>query len=245
MAVASPTRAKRRNTSVPANRSDKRAIIALIDERPLMRHCFGRWLEENARDTRVVAVASVTEIVDSARLEQEIQLIIFGMGARRVSTPEMVKTIHELARALPHVPIVALSDHDDVEEVARAIRHGVRGYVSTKLELSEVVAALHCVEAGGTFVPADILVRSGLPQQAPSTSDPEPDSTVWENLTPREREVVARLRQGKPSRVVAYEIAVSESPDRTEARRLPAKLDTLLKNAASMLKRFGKDARTA
>jgi CheY-like chemotaxis protein len=143
-----PTKPKRRSPNAPPNRSDGASSIALIDKRPLMRHCFGRWLEESARDAHIT-VASPAEILDNTQLGREAHLIVYSIGAARVADPEVIDSIHGLARSFAEVPIVLLSDRDDVEEVAKAIRHGVRGYVSTKLELSELAAAIHCVEAGG------------------------------------------------------------------------------------------------
>ena len=222
-----PTELKRRSRSAPVGPSDRTSLIALIDERPLMRHCFGRWLEESARDAHIVTIASPADVLENPRLAREAHLIVFSIGAARVADPEVLETIHELARSLPDVPIVLLSDHDDIEEVAKAIRHGVRGYVSTKLELLELAAAIHCVEAGGTFVPADTLIRFVQHQRATSNSGLEIERTSWEGLTPREMEVVARLRQGKPNKLIAYELEISESTVKAFVRRILIKLNAL------------------
>jgi DNA-binding NarL/FixJ family response regulator len=227
MAIGPPTKPKRRSPNAPTNRSDRASSIALIDQRPLMRHCFGRWLEESAHDAQIVTAASPAEVLDNSQLGKEAHLIVFSIGAARVADSEVLDSIHQLARSLPYVPIVLLSDHDDVEEVAKAIRHGVRGYVPTNLELSELAAAIHCVEAGGTFVPADTLVRFVLHQRAPSTSGLEVERPLLEGLTPREMEVVARLRQGKPNKVIAYELEISESTVKAFVRRILIKLNAL------------------
>jgi DNA-binding NarL/FixJ family response regulator len=225
MAMAPPTRPKPKGPN--AQRSDRASSIALIDERPLMRHCFGRWLEESARDAQIVTVASPAEVLDNTQLGKEAHLIVFSIGAARVGDPDVLDSIHGLARTLPEVPIVLLSDRDDVEEVAKAIRHGVRGYVPTKLELSELAAAIHCVEAGGTFVPADTLIRFVLHQRPTATSGLEVEKNLWDGLTPREMEVVARLRQGKPNKVIAYELEISESTVKAFVRRILIKLNAL------------------
>jgi DNA-binding NarL/FixJ family response regulator len=220
-----PAKAKRRD--LDAGRSARSSSIALIDDRPLMRHCFGRWLEESTRDARIVTVASPTDVLDNAQLVRETHLIVLSIGSARVAEPEVLDSIHALARSLPEVPIVLLSDRDDVEEVAKAIRHGVRGYVPTKLELSELTAAIHCVEAGGTFVPADTLIRFVLHQRTPAHPGSEVERTLWAGLTPREMEVIARLRQGKPNKVIAHELEISESTVKAFVRRILIKLNAL------------------
>lgn len=222
-----PTKLRRRAAGPTADRSDAAASIVLIDGRPIMRHCFGQWLEETSYDARVSALASPADVFDNARLAKEAHLIVFSIGAARVADSEVLGAIHQLAQALPNVPIVLLSDHDNVEEVAKAIRHGVRGYVPTSLELSELAAAIHCVEAGGTFVPADTLIRFVLHQRATSASGLEVERPLLEGLTPREMEVVARLRQGKPNKVIAYELEISESTVKAFVRRILIKLNAL------------------
>jgi DNA-binding NarL/FixJ family response regulator len=152
---------------------------------------------------------------------------VYSIGAARVADPEILDNIRQLTRALPNTPVVLLSDRDDVEEVAKAIRPGVRGYLPTNLELSELAAAIHCVAAGGTFVPAGTLIRFVLHQRATPGARLEVDRPLSDGLTPREMEVVAKMRQGKPNEVIAYELAISESTVKAFVRRILIKLNAL------------------
>lgn len=220
-----PPNKLKRNSAGPASGSE--GSIVLIESRPLMRHCLSQWLKENSCDGSISALASPTEACDDARAAREAHLIVYSIGAARVADPEVLDNIHKLAQALPNVPVVLLSDQDEVEEVAEAIRHGVRGYVPTSLELSELAAALQCVEAGGTFVPADTLIRFVLHQRPASSAALEVARPILEGLTPRELEVVARLRQGKPNKVIAYELKISESTVKAFVRRILIKLNAL------------------
>jgi DNA-binding NarL/FixJ family response regulator len=224
LAQRPPGKPQRTSGAPQGDRGVGSLLIILIDDRPLMRQCFGRWLEESLRDGRIITLASVAELLDEARSFREAHLIVLSIGVARVSDPEILDDIDRLAQALPEVPIVLLSDHEDVQEVARAIHHGVRGYIPTRLDLSEAAAGIRCVEAGGTFVPADILVRFFEHQQSMAHLSLDSDKTLWEVLTPREMEVIARLRQGKPNKVIAYELAISESTVKTFVRRILIKL---------------------
>jgi DNA-binding NarL/FixJ family response regulator len=89
-------------------------------------------------------------------------IIIFSIGAASVGDPEVLGKITVLRRHLSRMPLVLLSDRDDLDDIVAAIEHGVRGYITTSLEPSEAAAALQCVAAGGTFVPASAVV--GLAQ---------------------------------------------------------------------------------
>lgn len=219
-----PLKPKRGGDMALVNRSGEALSVVLIDSRPMMRQCVGQWLQESLRESCVATFASPAEILDNARSFRETHLIVFSIGAARVSDPEVTEDIDRLAQSFPKVPIVLLSDHEDIEEVAKAIDHGVRGYIPTKLDLSEAAAGIHCVEAGGTFVPADILVKFVQHQRAMSRPGFDDEKTLWKDLTPREMEVIARLRQGKPNKVIAYELDISESTVKTFVRRILIKL---------------------
>ncbi|HEX2477902.1 MAG TPA: response regulator transcription factor [Geminicoccaceae bacterium] len=227
MEPLAPARLKRGRIGPMVSRSEAAASIVLIDARPIIRQCFSHWLEENARDGRVIAFATAADACDDPRAAREAHLVVCSIGGARVTDPEVLDNIRQLAQALPNVPVVLLSDHDDVEEVAKAIRHGVRGYVPTNLDLSELAAAIHCVEAGGTFVPADTLIRFVLHQCSTSGAVLDVERPLSEGLTPREMEVVARLRQGKPNKVIAYELEISESTVKAFVRRILIKLHAL------------------
>jgi DNA-binding NarL/FixJ family response regulator len=102
---------------------------------------------------------------------------------------------------------------------------GVRGFITTSMELSEVGAAIRCVAAGGTFVPAGILVRFAQDRQKPSECGPsENKDELFESLTPRELEVLALLRKGKPNKIIAHELNIRESTVKVFVRQMFGKL---------------------
>ena len=108
-----------------------------------------------------------------------------------------------LRQHMPRVPLVLLIDHDDLDDIVEAMAQGVRGFITTSMELSEAGAAIQCVAAGGTFVPASILIRFAQDRQNGSKCVPSEDSKeLFESLTPRERDVVALLRQGKSNKAL-------------------------------------------
>jgi DNA-binding NarL/FixJ family response regulator len=83
-------------------------------------------------------------------------------------------------------------------------------------DVAEFVGALEQVAAGGTVVEPS-LVRELL--QAPATRDPLAE------LTPREREVLALIAQGKTDRGIADELFVTRKTVEAHVRSILAKLD--------------------
>jgi len=100
----------------------------------------------------------------------------------------------------------------------------VRGYIPTSLEPAEAAAALQCVAAGGVFVPASAPIK--VAQDRPNGAGPsmEHEISAFQRLTPREGEVLARLRQGKPNKIIAHELRITENTVKVFVGRILLKL---------------------
>jgi DNA-binding NarL/FixJ family response regulator len=150
----------------------------------------------------------------------------------------VLRMITMLRHHMGRIPLVLLSDRDVVEDIVAAIELGVRGYIPTSLEPSEAAAAVQCVEAGGTFVPASALIKFAQERQhGPQRGSNGLDNGSFESLTPRESEVLARLRQGKPNKIIAHELAISESTVKVFVRQILMKLHASNRTEAACLMR--------
>jgi DNA-binding NarL/FixJ family response regulator len=211
--------------SDPSGHDTKAVSIVLIDRRPLTRQCLSRWLQDGSPDLRVVSVASPAELLDASRSLSDPHIISFSIGAASVKNPDVLGRMTLLRRHMSRIPLVLLSDSDDVDDIVEAIEHGVRGYIPTSLEPFEAAAALQCVAAGGTFVPVSALIKiAEYRQHSPQRAANDLDKGSLESLTPRESEVLARLRQGKPNKIIAHELEISESTVKVFVRRILMKL---------------------
>jgi FixJ family two-component response regulator len=130
--------------------------------------------------------------------------ITFGIGAGLVRDPDVLAKMILLRRHLSRLSLVPLSDRDDIDDIAAAMEQGVRGYIPTSLEPSEAAAALRCVMAGGTFVPVSAMIKL-VQDRSRSRPASEPGTNPIGQLTPRESEVLACVRLGKPNKIIAHE----------------------------------------
>ena len=219
-------------------RAGKAMSIVLIDRRPLTRQCLVRWLQDGSPDLHVTPLGSPVELIDSRRASSDHDIIIFSIAGASVTDPETLAKIALLRRRMGRVPLVLLSDRDDIDEIVEAIEHGARGYVPTSLEPAEAAAALQCVAAGGTFIPAGALLKVAH-ERGERPMQGAPGRSAIESLTRRERQVLARLRQGKPNKVIAYELEISESTVKVFVRRILMKLNASNRTQVATLTAVG------
>jgi DNA-binding NarL/FixJ family response regulator len=212
--------------------------VVLIARQTLTRHCLTRSFQEELPDLRVVAVASLADLLDASRSLRGMDLMVFNIGDTSVTDAEVLGQIAWLRHHMPRVPLVLLMDRDDMDGIVEAMAQGVRGFITTSMELSKVGAAIQCVAAGGTFVPADILIRFAQDRQNRSNCGPsEYNEELFDSLTPRELEVLALLREGKPNKVIARELDIRESTVKVFVRRIFSKLRVSNRTELALLAR--------
>jgi DNA-binding NarL/FixJ family response regulator len=212
--------------------------VVLIDPQTLTRHCLRRSFQEGLPDLRVVAVANLADLLDASRSLRRMDLMVFNIGDTSVRDAEVLGQISWLRQHMPNVPLVLLSDDDDMDDIVEAMAQGVRGFITTSMELSEIGAAIQYVAAGGTFVPASMLIRFAQDRQNGSKGGPSEDSKeLFESLTPRELEVLALLREGKPNKVIARELDIKESTVKVFVQRILSKLHVSNRTQLALLAR--------
>ena len=222
--------------------------VVLIDGRAWTREAFARALETAGRDLRVVCVSDAAEL-SRADAKGDAVVLLNMTGVPRADP--RVSTVVATARSrLPGLPIVALSDRMSVEDILDVIEQGMQGYIPISMEVALVVDALHFVAAGGTFVPAELVLASleaGTPLGSPSDVAGRPAAPspldkkaavvreLLNELTPRERSVLHVLRQGKSNKHIARELNMCEATVKVHVRHIMRKLGVTNRTEVALL----------
>lgn len=187
--------------------------VVVADDHAIVRAGLRSLLEAEG-DVQVVGEASDgREAIDvAARARPDVLLLDLSMpGAGGV---EAVRRASELD---PPVAVLVLSMHATAEYVRPALRAGARGYLVKGAGLDDLVRALRAVAGGGRFLgpEAEQVVRHGLGDGADEL----------ERLTPREREVLQLVAEGRTNREIAEELGVAPKTVDAHRTRLMQKLD--------------------
>lgn len=217
--------------------------LALIDARHLARISFSKLIEITARDFVIYTFSEPSELLNELPdAFPESGVIIFSIGAREAPEDMVCHHLRQFKGALPGVPVVVLSDREDIYCVIEALRHGAKGYIPTTLAPSVLVSAVRLVNAGGMFVPAEMLLRAldgqtlsepaHLVKQNPinGTEEGRP-----EGFTPRQWSVLQLLKQGKSNKVIAYELKMEESTVKVHVRNIMKHLKVTNRTHAAIL----------
>jgi DNA-binding NarL/FixJ family response regulator len=209
--------------------------VALIDPKPLTRRSIGDLLAKAFPECGMVAASTCEELleIDERRIGRPNLVVVYIRSVGLTST--WVQSALELLRVrLPEASTVVLSDRDDVDEVNRALTHGVRGYILTSVECGVAVAALRLISAGGTFVPANAL-RSTAAKVVDQPEGGRQRRSDGLDLTPRELSVIDLLREGKPNKVIAARLEMQENTVKVHVRNILKKLNATNRTHAAFV----------
>ena len=114
--------------------------------------------------------------------------------------------IRAIAPSLPDVRFLALSVSDAAEDVIAVIRAGARGYVTKSIAPDDLAGAIERVRDGDAVFSPRLagFVLDAFSGTATEIADPE-----FDQLTPREREVLRFIARGFAYKQVARELSIS------------------------------------
>jgi two-component system response regulator NreC len=131
--------------------------------------------------------------------------------------------IAAITRVRPKTRILVLTAHDELGYVRAAADAGAIGYLVKNAVDTELLAAIRAIAQGRTFmdVPASMeSAHHSILRKRPAVPGRRPAP----QLTPREREVMARVAEGYTNSQIAQELALSVKSVETYRARFMGKL---------------------
>ncbi|HVT93782.1 MAG TPA: response regulator transcription factor [Bryobacteraceae bacterium] len=177
--------------------------IVLADDHTLFRHGM-MTLIASEDDMEVVGeAASGTEAVMVVQ-QANPSILLLDIGMAGVSSFEAMRHIR---KQNPDTKIILLTMYDDEDYLVEGMKMGARGYVLKDSPSAQLIHAVREVSNGGTYVSPRMLSHlvEGFRAQFLS-GDRQSRLTA---LTPREREVVKFLAEGKSVRQIAGALGLS------------------------------------
>ena len=117
--------------------------------------------------------------------------------------------------------VVMLSGSLESVVIAQALQAGADGYVPKSKCVDEVVAAIRCVRAGGTYVSDEIAQAL---DSAATYGNALTAETILASLTAREREILVLIGKGQATKDIACGLHISPGTVRKHRENLAAKI---------------------
>jgi DNA-binding NarL/FixJ family response regulator len=204
--------------------------VVIADDHAVVRQGL-RTLLDLQDEIEVVAEAADGEAALEAIERLAPDVVLLDVVMPRLDGIAALRTIRERS---PATRVLVLTSFGDDDKVFPAVRAGAAGYLLKDVQPQELVAAIRTVHAGDGLLAPPVAARlmerfatgpdggdagAGRADAHPAGPPPAPDP-----LTPREREVLVQLARGRPNKVIARELGVSERTVKAHVHNILGKL---------------------
>ena len=193
--------------------------ILLADDHKIVREGI-RTLIEKQPGLEVIGEADSGRTALKLTLELKPDVVIMDVTMPDLNGIEATRQIHS---EIPSVKVIALSMHSDKRLVAGILMAGASGYLLKEdCDSVELARAIQAVATNQIYLSpkiSEVVVKDYVRQLSTAVSSP------FSILTPREREVLQLLAEGKSTKEIASSLHVSVKTIETHRNKIMLKLD--------------------
>ncbi len=191
-----------------ATRNGSGAIRVLLASASAVRRAGLEVILKQSSSFKLVGAVQGMQMIGqrAAELQPDVVLVDFDR-----ETPVMTHN---------GLPVVALIDDPTAAWAIPALRSGVKAILPRVAGNEEIVAAIHAAHTG--LVLLDPAIAQQMVERVGGAATQIPPS--YENLTPRENEVLAMLAEGLANREIADRLGVSDHTIKFHIRSILGKL---------------------
>ena len=185
--------------------------VLSVDDHAIFRAGLRHILRQLDENVEIVEANCLDQALGLAPQQHErFDLVLTDLMFDGLGGPIDLKALCE---AYHDTTVVVMSVKDRASDVRNAIQLGASGYIPKSASADVMINALRLVLAGGVYLPPTLL-------DAPSGAQRPHRGDQSEVLTPRQKEVLALLAEGKSNKAIATELGLSPGTVKVHMTRI-------------------------
>ena len=187
--------------------------VLIADDHQLVRQGLRALLEREGFNVTGEASNGQEALKLAETLHPEVAVLDFAMPLLNG-----IETVREIQRISSKIKCIILTMHTDCRYILEALRGGAKGFVMKTHAAEDLVRAIREAAHGGTYLSPEVseAVVQAYQNKTELPADP---------LSPRERQVLQLIAEGKSTKEVACTLDISVKTAETYRTRIMGKLD--------------------
>lgn len=193
--------------------------LVLVDDHALCRSGLTELLEHRGGMKVVGTTGNPDQVVPMLR-EHQPDLMVLDL---RLATTDGLSLLRRVRAEGCETPAVILTMSAAEDDLAAALRAGVKGYLLKDMEPEEVIESIARAARGELVVAPAMALKLAQMWQSGQKGSLKRDLAA--TLTEREREVLDHVARGESNKVIAQALDISHNTVKLHVRHIMAKLD--------------------
>lgn len=200
--------------------------VLIVDDHPLMCDALAATLSYAFGLRKTRTASSLAGALDSIREEGAPDAVVLDLGLPDAEGAEGVIT---LRRQIGDATLAVISADQDPGVVAAVLAAGAQGYVGKLLPRARMVEAFSRIWAGETVAP------EGFEAASPAADEAAALARNFATLTPQQMNILRLICQGRPNKIISYELSIAEATVKTHIAAIMAKINVRNRTQAALL----------
>jgi DNA-binding NarL/FixJ family response regulator len=155
----------------------------------------------------VIQTASLDEALDQLLKHPDALLGLFELNMPGITSAMNLTAVRD---CFPKLQVVVVSNSIGRQDILMALDAGAHGYIPKNVSPSELTAVLKLVIDGAVYVPPSVASTASLALEGQVLMKKPSKSSPLDTLTPRQREVLELLLEGKSNKEIARTLNLGE-----------------------------------
>jgi DNA-binding NarL/FixJ family response regulator len=192
--------------------------IIIADDHKIFRQGLRNLFEQKLGATVIAESGDGLSTVELCN-QHRPDIVIMDITMPRLNGIEAAR---QIKRDIPGIGIIMLSMHSDMRFIIESLRAGASGYLLKESAFEELALAISTVKANRIYLSseiADTIIKHYLAQRSQS------EATAFSILTAREREILQLIAEGKTTKEIAAQHALSIKTVESHRQQIMDKLN--------------------
>lgn len=215
-------------SSTPSDRPVVRLVVA--DDHSVVREGMRRVLADTGLE--IVGEAATGEQAIEAVRKHQPDVVLLDI---RMPVMDGLAALREIKREFPQIPVIMLTAYDEPAWLVQALAYGAAGYLLKSMSREDLVGGIRGVLAGEALLHPSRLAALVEQLGAETVEPTSPLLGDVNELTTREREVLALMIEGLTNQQIAEVLGVAPSTIKSHVQNIILKLGASDRTQAAVM----------